>query len=278
MKKERRKFRMKHFEISDDHCGCRIGIDGTLIGSWTPIEGWMRRVLDAGCGCGLIALMIAQRGSLLNQNQSMSDSSDVKESFTSVAKSTSGDGTERMMVTGIDAERGAVEDAKANVSSSPFSNVIDIRQQGIEELAETGEKFDLIVSNPPFFESGGNPLESARMMARHAGELSPHTLIKLSERLLTTSGALAFIGPAEYVREYLKYGAANGLHAERICMVKGHPRALCKRVMLYMRRQKENALPACVKQSVVEHLIIKDTKGIFTRKYVELGRDFYLKF
>ncbi|MDE6559054.1 MAG: tRNA (adenine(22)-N(1))-methyltransferase TrmK [Muribaculaceae bacterium] len=271
--KNRGKFRMKRFQLSDARCGCKIGVDGTLIGSWAPISPDAVRALDAGCGCALIAMMIAQRNPSLN-------------------------------VTAIDVNEDALLDASQNVAESIFADRIEVRNCALDSLlAELDEgRFDLIVSNPPFFESGIDPAGSARMLARHAGTLSPESLIRAARTLLTPRGALAFIAPASYIRKYLGIARECELHPEKICFVKGHPGADCKRVMLYLTRSDscgvigegstlaktcpeeinageiQKKINQKTKRCRIGHLIIRDKTGNYTHEYKTLGKDFYLKF
>ncbi|MDE6811131.1 MAG: methyltransferase [Muribaculaceae bacterium] len=242
--KRRGNFVMKQFELSDINCGCKIGVDGTLIGSWIPIHKEVKEVLDVGCGCGLIALMVAQR-------------------------------CNDAMVTGIDIDDGAIEDATINIRNSKFSDRIEIKKISLEGIAQERSflKYDLIVSNPPFYESGVNPSASSRMLARHTGSLSPESLIIISSKLLKNNGGLGFIGPAIYIRKYLDIADNYNMIPRRICFVKGHPKAECKRVMVYLIKKD-----ICSSPCRLEHINIKDSEGKFSDVYLRLGKEFYLKF
>lgn len=268
-----RVFRMKQFEVSDSHSGCKIGVDATLLGSWVQISEDARRALDVGCGCGIISLMLAQRGPQLH-------------------------------VTAIDIDEGALQDAGLNISNSIFSDRVVVDTLSFDQMIEKNEKYDLIVSNPPYFESGGDPNLSARMLARHVGSLSPEILIRRSPEILSPGGELAFIAPSEYLRKYLQIAREMRLRIKRICYIKGGLKVACKRVILqfiYCSDVSDGTLKSVdnnpfelrdtplrfdtipihqktIANPTIEHLIIRDEHCSYTEKYITLGKDFYLKF
>lgn len=108
-------FRFKKFEILQDRCAMKVGTDGVLLGAWASGG---TRILDIGCGTGLIALMMAQR-------------------FPAA------------QVVGIDIDEEACGQARENVAASSFSDRIDVAHCRLQDYS--GEEFDAIVSNPPFF-------------------------------------------------------------------------------------------------------------------------------
>lgn len=226
----------------------KIGVDGVMIGSWAPIPSECRRILDAGCGCGIISLMLAQRAP-------------------------------KALISGIDIEPSAAEEAALNARQSPFEERIRILRSDFDTLA--GEikagvipPFDLIISNPPFFESGGNPEESKRMLARHAGSLSPEVLLCRAASCLTPEGILAFIAPYQHYRHYLTIAVLNNLHPIKACIVKGNPEVAPKRVMLAFTPSKEKVAVDMPEET----LIIESERGVYTPEYIALGKPFYLNF
>lgn len=248
MKKQRRPFRMKQFEVSDARSGNKVGVDGVLLGSWVEIPSGCSRIADIGCGCGIIALMLAQR------------SADSK-------------------IIGIEVEPLAAEEASENAIKSPFKEIIEILNIDFETLiqdinAGNIEPMNLLVSNPPFFASGGNPKESERMLARHAGTLSPEILLAKGAECLTQTGMLAFIAPFEFLDRYLKLADKEGWTFLRGCIVRGNPDVPPKRVMLqFVRNSKE-----IIRKPDMQTLTIENSRGDFTSDYLALGRPFYLKF
>ena len=143
-------FKFKHFEIHQDRCAMKVGTDGVLLGAWA-LGG--KRILDIGSGTGLISLMMAQR-------------------------------YPEAQVVGIDLDAEACAEARENVAASPFAdrvNIVDCRLQDYESL----EKFDAIVSNPPFFLNSLKNPDSKRSMARHADSLPFRELFRGVKLLLS---------------------------------------------------------------------------------------------
>ena len=137
----------------------KVGTDGVLLGAWCPLmqlrsseveEG--RKVLDIGTGSGLIALMLAQR-------------------------------LPKAQITAIDIDTDAVEQATYNFSISPWSERLDCQQTALQDLAGEGI-YDLIVSNPPYFQDSLKNPDNQRAIARQTDTLSYHELLTDSDRLL----------------------------------------------------------------------------------------------
>ena len=116
-------FQFKQFTIIQEKAAMKVGTDGVLLGAWTGVSG-AKSILDIGAGTAVIALMMAQRTN---------------------AK-----------ITGIEIEKNAATEAAENAANSPLGqphkNCADISFQ--EFTQNCTERFDLIVSNPPFYVNG----------------------------------------------------------------------------------------------------------------------------
>lgn len=241
-------FRFKQFSVSHEKSSIRIGMDGVLIGAWGAIEG--KRGLDVGCGCGLIALMAAQR----NPNA---------------------------IIDAVDIDEASVMEASNNFSSSPWSNhlnafvgdatlTLSSDFQSEEALATLkSESYDFIISNPPFFSSGVFNPQTAREKARHAGSLSPVSLLTLSEFLLKPKGTLSFIMPFQNIDHLPE----SGLELISKCEVADREGKTPKRVMLTYMKETAGVSELPLKK---ETLIIRDKEGNYTKEYKILTKDFYL--
>lgn len=257
---------MKKFNIRHSLSANKVGVDAVLIGAWSKMpEGlsYSPRILDAGCGCGIISMMMYQR---------FPDS----------------------RILGIDIEPNAILEAQTNIVENNMADCVRISNKDfgmLSENAETdaGAKFDLIVSNPPFFHSGVDvsSSESSRMIARHAGTLSPMSLISNASKLLSEEGILSFIAPAADEQQLIEFANANSLISSRICRVRGNPNVLPKRVMMEFLRDPNQTLCGlkdsekiiqCRDNVRIEELTLEYAPGEYTPEYRELCKDFYLKF
>ena len=139
-------FRFKKFTVYHDRCAMKVGTDGVLLGAWVNVSG--DNILDIGTGTGLISLMMAQRN-------------------------------EKAVIDAIDIDSDAVSQAKDNIGNSPFSNRINSWNASLQEFSSKVEKrYDVIVSNPPFFVQSLKSPNKERSVARHTDSLPVADLIK----------------------------------------------------------------------------------------------------
>lgn len=232
-------FRFKRFDVRHVRSAHKVGVDGVLVALWTPLPSSMEpRILDVGCGSGVISLILAQR------------LSEIRNDF---------------RIEAIDIDTPSVEEARENFMSSPWRDKLAADKISFAELpAYSG--FDLVVSNPPYFDSGLTNPETRRERARHQGSLSPESLIERAKELLTPNGRLTMIVPAERVEDLKN----TGLHLCAVTWVKGHPDAPTKRALLEFARTPEQ-----FKESA---LVLETAPGVPTDEYRDLGKDFYLYF
>ena len=149
-----------------------MGTDAVLLGSWMEMAG-RRRMLDVGCGSGIISLIAAQRADV-------------------------GD----FSVTAIDIEAGAVADALDNFAASPWREHLSAEQVSFQDFTKRGDKFDLIFSNPPYFSNSLKSPVTERTDARHNDSL-PHTdLISCAALTMAPEAVFALILPADEAAEF----------------------------------------------------------------------------
>lgn len=230
-------FSFKRFTVRHDRCAMKVGTDGVLLGAWAGVAG-VRRVLDIGTGTGLIALMLAQR------------------TEPSLA---------RLDALDIDAE--AVEQARENVAASPWSDRIHVELGDIRAFQST-ELYDLVVSNPPYFNALKSP-SAQRNAARHTDSLSFRDLAASAVRLLAPEGRLAVVIPTDAVPEFLSATAEVDLFPCRHTRVRTKDGAPAKRSLLEFGRK--------VVPLVEDELQLEDAQGQRSEQYKALARDFYLR-
>ena len=245
-------FQMKQFSVSHALSSNKVGVDGVLIGAWTTIPDTCHSVLDVGCGCGLISLMLAQR------------IPDAK-------------------ILGIDIEPLAVKEAISNCANSPWPDRLDIQEISIDTIYERYtaisdksdvERFDLIISNPPFFNTGIDP-STCRTLARHVGSLSPDKLIMVADKMLSDHGRLSFITVAEDFERLCDLASHNNLRLLESMYVRGNPERPAKRVMMsFIKNGNANDKVPARDPGL---LTIENTPGSYTEEYKQLCAPFYLK-
>jgi tRNA1Val (adenine37-N6)-methyltransferase len=229
-------FSFKQFTVRHDRCAMKVGTDGTLLGAWTRVEE-ARRILDVGTGTGLIALMMAQR---------------VPEA--------------RILAIDIDCE--AVGQATENVAASPWPERICVERRDVRTLDEPAGTFDLVVSNPPYFNALHSP-DAQRHAARHTDSLSFGELTAAAARLLTAEGRLAVVIPTDAVREMQAAAAEADLFPCRHTLVRTKPGAPAKRSLLEFQRR--------VEPYAEEELLLEEAPNQRSAQYRALTADFYIK-
>jgi tRNA1Val (adenine37-N6)-methyltransferase len=233
-------FRFKQFTIIQEKAAMKVGTDGVLLGAWTNVP-QTGHILDIGTGTGVIALMLAQR------------SADAQ-------------------VTGIEYEPEAARESIDNAMNSPWSNRISMLNISFQEYFKScTAKFDLIVSNPPFFINSRKPKTGNLSIAKHNQLLPYEDLAQGIAHLLAANGTFSVVLPAISTPIYKKAAEKYGLFPVRETIVR--PNNL-KPPHRYLMEFKKDKLPA-----ETGFLNIHTDNGMdYTGKYKEFTRDFYLNF
>ncbi len=230
-------FRFQRFSMTHARSPMKIGTDGVLLGAWCD-GSQARWALDAGTGCGLIALMLAQRYPLLQ-------------------------------VEGIDIDTGAVADARENFAGSPFAERLSVRQ-GDVLTADFPRRYDLIVSNPPFFTEDTLPPEASRAAARHAVHLPAEAFARKITQILAPSGRVALIYPYREADRIVGFFAAEGLYLARRTDVRGGAGRPLKRSLLEF-----SFTPVRAEEVAADTLQLCEENGRRSTQYRELTRGFH---
>ena len=218
----------------------KIGTDGVLLGSWTPLDNNPVSVMDIGTGTGVIALMLAQRS---NAEQ----------------------------IDALEIDEAAYEQAVDNFENSPWSDRLFCFHAGLDEFVEEPEdEYDLIVSNPPFYTEDYLSGDAQRDLARFSESLPFEDLIDAAALLLSDKGIFAVIIPFKEEEEFLALAIENELYPFKITRVKGSLTSEIKRSLMAFSRNE-------TKDIAVDVLIIETARHIYTPGYIELTKDFYLK-
>lgn len=243
-------FQFRHFLIRQDRCAMKVGTDGVLLGAWASLPSYpasthKSSLLDIGTGTGIIALMLAQR--------------------TAQTPATCPFG-----ITALEIDPTAAQQAQENVVASPWHDRITVHPFSLQAFAEsrTPQKYDLIVSNPPFYNATLKPTDESRAVARHKDALPVSDIARFASTHLCENGRLALIYPTAYDSEVMTAAVLSSLHPVRICDILTKVGKRCKRRMAEFSLQ--NAPIS------LEQLIIRDADGKYTEAYRALTADFYL--
>ena len=229
-------FQFKQFRIEQARAPMKVGTDGVLLGAWTNTEG-ANHILDVGTGTGLVALMLAQRSTAC--------------------------------IDTVELHKAAADDARENFANSPWNDRLTLYCDDFRLFQEyCNSRYDLIVSNPPFFVNSLKSADPDLAIARHTDTLSFEELIHGSKRLLKENGRLAVIIPSASFDEFRESARLSGFYLHKLVSVIPKTGKPTKRVLLEF-----SLLPGYPETS--ELVIHKNLHG-YTDEFIELTRDFYL--
>lgn len=239
-------FVFKEFEVVQSNCAMKVGTDAVLLGAWFNVS-QAGNVLDIGTGTGILAIMAAQRS----------------HSF----------------IDAIEIDEEAYLQALDNCKKSKWSNRIAVYHTSLQEYVPSArKKYDVIVSNPPYFSNSLQAASEPRTMARHTCSLNFEELIDGAALLLKLDGSFATILPIKEAEYFTAIARRYGLYASRITYVKTTCTKPAKRVLLQFGFQKISP--------VEETLIIEDEarsdcemkQRVYSDEYKKLTSSFYLGF
>ena len=215
----------------------KVGTDGVLLGAWADVGVGNIRILDVGTGTGLISLMMAQRNL-------------------------------QATVKGIEIDENAYQEAMENFANSPWSDRISVVKADFLQYT-SNEKFDIIISNPPFYTNGLLAPDEARTTARHAQNFDISNFFSKAKVLLEVHGKIIFVYPYSDLELIRKTVAESSLYINRIAYI--YPRAdlPCKRILC--------ECSATETEVTEESFSIELDRHIYTPEYTKLTKEFYLK-
>jgi tRNA1Val (adenine37-N6)-methyltransferase len=219
----------------------KIGTDGVLLGAWTTIEHQPFSILDIGTGTGVIALMLAQR-------------------------------SDAELIDALEIDEDAYEQAVENFENSDWGDRLFCYHAAFDEFVEEmqdEDKYELIVSNPPFYSADYSSGDAKRDQARFAEALPFEELLEGVSLLLSKRGKFSVVLPHAEEEKFRYLAAEHGLFPQRITRVKGTPDSAVKRSLLEM-----SFLEGKPKE---DELIIETARHQYTPEYIELVKDFYCK-
>ena len=247
MKKSTGIFRFKRFDVINERSAMKVNTDGVLLGALMTIEPSDRRILDIGTGTGTIALMAAQR------------LSECAESM------------QRVSIDAIDIDHPSATEAAANFRNSPWGDSLRAHHASLDEFTTSvqGQEFDLIFSNPPYFDNALNAPEQRRNAARHTSTgLSYREILDFSSSCLTENGRVAMVLPADTEHDLTRHARMSGLHLHKITRIRTVPRKAPSRIVAEFSRQ--------LTTSPADTILTIQDGGQYTQEYLDLMHEFYL--
>ncbi len=231
-------FQFKGFKILQEVCAMKVCTDSCLFGAWVKdylSNQVINSILDIGTGTGLISLMLVQQ---------FSDA----------------------VCHSIEIDKEASEEASKNFANSKWAGLFTVFHQDFKEYNPT-VKYDLIISNPPFFKNHLTSSDKKRNAAMHSDDFSLTELFSRSSNIVNDNGYLACLIPYNRTVETLEILKTTGWFAEKVTYVKQTPTHDYFRTMLICRKQTYT--------KIEDEIIIKDNQQ-YTAKFSKLLQDYYL--
>ena len=237
-------FQFKQFTIHQDRCAMKVTTDACLFGGWVVREIENRKsevgkLLDIGVGTGLLSLMITQKN-------------------------------DRLIIDAIEIDREAAEQVKENINASQWKERINIINSDVRSF-QFENKYDIIISNPPFYEKELRSATESRNLAHHSDELKLSELLSIIKNILTADGSFFILLPYKRNEEIRKLFKKQELHIEKILFVRQSVKHDYFRIML-----KGNSHQQKNEETDFEEVSIWDEKQQYTKEFVDLLKDYYL--
>ena len=230
-------FRFRQFEVSHTQSTMKVGTDAVLLGAVADV-GRDHTILDVGTGCGIIALMLAQR-----QPQAF--------------------------ITAIDLDRNSAQEAASNFRLSPWSDRLTALEISMQAYADNGEDtFDHIVSNPPFFTGDKKSVYPSRTKSRHTVYLSHEAFVQASRKLSHKFSRLSVILPLSVSSHFIQLAEIEGFNPDRIIRVRPRQDLPVNRSIISFTRQQ-----AFTK---TEEFTLYGMDGNYSEAYHALTKEFHL--
>jgi len=194
-------FKFKQFSVAQSGVTWKVGMDSVLLGAWSNVAG-VSGILDVGCGTGVLSLMAAQRN-------------------------------QQAKVTGIEIDHLTAEIAYHNFEMSPWCERLRLVEGNIMEAGPLGaERFEMIISNPPYFSDGLRSAEEQRNLARAGTDLNALTTLSVADTHLKAGGRVSLIVPYAQADKLIKVYEGNGWYLLRRCDVRHSSSARLTRSMI----------------------------------------------
>jgi tRNA1Val (adenine37-N6)-methyltransferase len=228
-------FKFKQFTIHQDKCAMKVCTDACIFGAWSARHfSHAVRILDIGSGTGLLMMMMAQ------QSQGSID--------------------------GIELVAGCHEQLIENISQNNWKERLHAYHGDVKKF-EAGQQYDLIISNPPFFEGDLKSDCNAEQLAKHSKELTLQELFQSVLKFISSEGSFNILIPYHRYEETIRLASQSDLNLQRELLVRQTEKHSFFRAILSFSTHSRSC--------ITEELTIKEN-GQYTAAFIDLLKDYYL--
>lgn len=233
-------FHFKQFSVSHDRCAMKVGTDAVLLGAWAPVNPTTKSILDIGAGSGILALMLAQRSNA-------------------------------ELIDGLEIDGEAYEQCVTNFESSPWADRLFCYHASLKAFSnEIDIKYDFIISNPPFYNATYTTNNESRNTARFEAAMPFNKLLESVRKLLSKNGTFCVIIPFKLEKKFVEIGKENTLFSDKILRIRGQKNSIIKRSLLSFSFKK--------KPVEINEIYLEEKRHIYSKEFINLTKEFYLKF
>ena len=214
----------------------KVGTDANILGVWCNI-GDAKTALDIGTGSGVIAMILASR-------------------------------SKNMVVDAIDLDSDSVTESATNFRLSPYSNRLHSIHDDFKNYSfEPNKKYDLIITNPPFFSSFPvSTINNSRKKARQTVDLNHEQLIKGVSGLITDDGKFNVVLPYDIHKKFIAMAAESSLYVNRQLVIFPKPGKMPNRINIEFKKRKSHKI-------ISNDFYVRDTNGEFSQQYKLFFKD-----
>ena len=231
-------FSFKEFTIFQNKSAFKVGTDGVLLGTTADVTG-KKRILDIGAGTGLISIMLAQRCAA--------------------------------EIVAIEPDPESFQQTCENVNLCRWNERIKVLNTDLQSYQVDSEKFDLIITNPPYFTDSLKNPDPRKSLARHNDSLTTDEILEGVSNLLEDNGLFQLIMPYVEGNIFIAGAQKYGFYCNSIMKIRPLPTAEIRRLIMTFSRER---LKVTERFLTIEH----GRRHEFTEEYINLTKDFYLKF
>lgn len=230
-------FRFKQFTINQQKAAFKVGTDGVLLGAYANVTG-VRKILDIGTGTGLIAIMLAQRCNA--------------------------------EIVAIEPDHESYIQSMKNVAQCRWKGRIKVENTTLQDFTYAG-KFDLIVTNPPYFSDSLKNPDARKSSARHNDSLTNDDLLKIVSGYLEDNGRFQLILPYTEGNILIAGSHEYGFYCSDILKIRPMVSSGIRRMILTFSRMRGKTSESFL-------TIEQGSRHEFTQDYIDLTKEFYLRF